>query len=157
VRAEKTGVHDVNRRPPARYARNTQVSVESSKKEIERLLTRYGASSFASGWQSDNATIVFEAHNRRLRFDLPLPQSKGAKYEQECRTRWRCLALVIKAKLEAVSTGIVSFEEEFLAQTIVPGSGETFATWAGPQLAAAYEKGLKMPPLLGPSSLGQET
>lgn len=46
------------------------------------------------------------------------------EYEQAGRQRWRALALVIKAKLEAVGTGIVTFEEEFLAHIVLP-SGRT--------------------------------
>jgi hypothetical protein len=33
---------------------------------------------------------------------------------------------------------------------VLPGTGETFGTWAAPQIAAAYERGTDMPPLLGP-------
>jgi hypothetical protein len=141
---------------PRRYAERTAVPVDRSKAEIERLLTRYGATSFASGWTAGKATLLFEAHGRRLRFDVPMPDASEhrstARYEQECRRRWRCLALVIKAKLEAVQTGIVTFEEEFLAHIIIPGEGETFATWAAPQIAAAYERGTRLPPLLGAAS-----
>ncbi len=36
------------------------------------------------------------------------------------RQRWRALALVIKAKLEAVASGIVTFDEEFYAHMILP-------------------------------------
>jgi hypothetical protein len=136
-----------------RYAEGTGVPVDRSKAEIERLLTRYGASSFASGWQGDAATLLFEASGRRIRFELPLPSAADYRNEdkraKECRRRWRCLCLVIKAKLEAVNSGIVTFEEEFLAHIVVPGRNETFGAWVAPQLAAAYERGARMPPLLG--------
>jgi hypothetical protein len=136
-----------------KYAERTTVPVDRSKTEIERLLTRYGASSFASGWAEGKATLLFEAQNRRIRFDVPMPRREEykneSKFELETRRRWRCLALIIRAKLEAVETGIVTFEEEFLAHIIIPGAGETFAAWAAPQIAAAYERGTKMPPLLG--------
>jgi hypothetical protein len=135
------------------YAEGTAVPVDRSKAEIERLLTRYGATAFASGWSDGSATLLFEAQGRRIRFELPLPNAKSHpnddKRMKEARRRWRCLALVIKAKLEAVESQIVTFEEEFLAHIIVPGTKETFGTWAAPQIAAAYERGLKMPPLLG--------
>jgi hypothetical protein len=137
------------------FAKGTVVPIDRSKAEIERLLSRYGATSFASGWQAHtgHATIMFEARERRVRFELPMPETKMYrsldKLEAERRRRWRCLALVIKAKLEAVASEIVSFEEEFLAHIVVPGTNETFAEWAAPKIAAAYERGAKMPPLLG--------
>jgi hypothetical protein len=90
-----------------------------------------------------------------VRFELPLPSrderrfthhSRGlrtatqaeALWEQACRQRWRALALVIKAKLEAIETGIASFEDEFLAYTMLP-SGETVGAWLAPQMDAAYD------------------
>lgn len=136
----------------SRYAEGTVVPIDRSKAEIERLLSRYGATAFCSGWVEGRATIMFEAKGRRIRFELPMPDQKlfrGDKLAAEQRRRWRCLVLSIKSKLETVETGIASFEEEFLAHIVVPGTDETFAEWAGPQLAAAYERGLRMPPLLG--------
>lgn len=135
------------------YAARTEVSVDKTKAEIEKLLARYGATSFASGWSPEGATIVFEAKARRIRFELPMPKQETfrsvKKWEQEQRRRWRCLALMVKSKLEAVESGIVSFEEEFLAHIVVPGRGETFGQWVRPQLAEAYAGGKAMPPLLG--------
>lgn len=146
------------------YAENTQVSSEKSKMEIEQTLARYGASSFASGWQGQRAVITFEAHGRRIRFDLPLPspeekrfthrgysrrtleQSRNA-YDQEVRRLWRAMLLAIKAKLEVVESGIASFEEEFMAHIVLP-NGATVGKWMTPQLHQAYTVG-QMPPLLG--------
>lgn len=60
--------------------------------------------------------------------------------EQACRQSWRALALVIKAKLEAMETGITSFEDEFLAKFVIPG-GQLIATHIKPRIAEAYEGG----------------
>ena len=98
-----------------KYAAQTSVSSEKSKAEIERLLTRYGAASFASGWQGDQATIVFSMKDRRIKFILPLPRRDAREFthspkqgyrrsdadaykawEQATRQRWRALALVVK-------------------------------------------------------------
>lgn len=68
-------------------------------------------------------------------------------YEQACRQRWRALNLAVKAKLEAVSSGIASFEEEFLAHIVLP-NGKTVGNLLVPQLGRAYLEN-KMPPLLG--------
>ncbi len=153
-----------------RYAENTSVSSEASRGEIERTLERYGADAFMYGWQDDNAIVGFRMNNRQVKFLLPLParddptfttytsgrvnirtferspDEARRRWEQACRQRWRALALVIKAKLEAVEAEISSFEEEFLAWTVLP-NGTTAGAFLLPQVAAAYETG-KMPPLL---------
>jgi hypothetical protein len=67
-------------------------------------------------------------------------------WEQVGRQRWRALALAIKAKLEAVQSGITTFEEEFMAHVVMP-NGQNLGVWIVPQIAEAYEK-KKMPPLL---------
>lgn len=148
-----------------RYAQNTEVSSDRSRAEIERTLTRYGATGFAYAWSGHSAMIAFEVGNRQVKFMLPLanPLSERfwqtptgrvrsatqaeAAYKQEVRQRWRALALVIKAKLEAVEAGITIFEEEFLAHIVVPGTGRTVAQDVLPRLAEAYETG-KAQPLL---------
>ena len=140
-----------------RYAQNTSVSSERSKAEIERLLTRYGATSFASGWQNDQAVIQFHMSERRLKFVLPLPSKMTKEFthskrgprgerkaytlwEKATRQRWRALALVVKAKLEAVETQIASFEDEFMAHIMMP-DGKTVAEHARPMIAQAYKSG----------------
>ncbi len=45
-------------------------------------------------------------------------------YEQACRSKWRALLLVIKAKLEAVEQGVSTIEREFAADLIM-GDGKT--------------------------------
>ena len=66
--------------------------------------------------------------------------------EQAVRQRWRALALVIKAKLEAVESGITCFEDEFMAHIVLP-NGNTVSQWLIPQISSAYENGA-MPKLL---------
>lgn len=150
----------------SKYASNTDVSVFRSKAEIEKTLERYGSDQFLSGWDArrDTAMISFSLHGRQVRFILPMPERNSREFtrtptgkarkaeaaytawEQGCRQRWRALALVIKAKLEAVESGIVGFEEEFMAQIVLP-NGQVFGTWAKPQIERAYETG-EMPSLL---------
>lgn len=132
-----------DRRP---FALGTTVLASKTRGQIEELATRNGATSFATATDSAYARILFEAHGRRVRFTIPIVTSD----EAENRRRWRCLYMVIRAKFEAVAEGLESFENAFLAQTIVPGnSGETVAQWIGPQLEAAYARGATMAPLLG--------
>ena len=67
-------------------------------------------------------------------------------YEQAVRQRWRALALVIKAKLEAVEAGISTVEREFLDAIMLP-DGRTVGDWLGPQLGVVYAQ-QAMPALL---------
>jgi hypothetical protein len=114
------------------FAEGTSVPVERSRAEIERLVSRYGASEFSSGWSGGLAMIQFMAKGRRVRFVLELPdeawgrKNRGRRQkavadlvDAEGRRRWRCLLLAIKAKLEVVESGIASFDEEFLAHIVV--------------------------------------
>lgn len=148
----------------AKYAETTAVSSDRSRAEIERVLARYGANRFMYGWDQESAVIAFEMQGRRIQFRLPLPDRDAEEftqtptgrqraaaqaadaYDQAVRQRWRALALVIKAKLEAVDAGITVFEDEFMAHIVLP-SGETVGNWMRPQIEASYRSGT-MPPLL---------
>jgi hypothetical protein len=155
----------------ARYAEGTTVSPERSQAEISENLRRYGASSYVSGYEDNRAMIAFKAHDRTVRFilDLPLqgddefaftptrqrrkPDAARAAYEQEIRRRWRALALAIKAKLEAVATGIASFEDEFLAYTVLPDN-TTVGDRLRVEIDAAWRSG-QVPPRLLPQIGGR--
>lgn len=148
----------------SRYAANTDVSSDRSRTEIERTLRRYKADGFAYGWTSDKATVMFELAGRRVRFLLPLPDpadraftrtdtgrersgpAAEKAYEQAVRQRWRALALVIKAKLEAVDARITTIDDEFLAHLVLP-DGSTVGDRMLPQLDAIYA-GQSLPALL---------
>ena len=130
----------------APYAANTKVPVDQTRNEIERTLARYGASRFAYFSEDGRAIIVFEAEDRRLRFDLPLPQGETDKIAQQRRQKWRALLLAIKSKLESVQSGIETFEEAFLAHVVMP-DGITVGQHARPQIESAY-KGEPMQALL---------
>lgn len=150
-----------------RYAANTDVSSSRSRDEIERTLERYGADQFLYGWQEESAVVGFRMNGRQIKFVLPLPSKdddafhiykrgsvphrrepeQAAKlWEQATRQRWRALALVVKAKLEAVETGITTFDDEFLAHIVLP-NGTTAGEWLKPQVEEAYRIGA-MPALL---------
>jgi hypothetical protein len=75
------------------YASQTRVGVDQTKTEIERTLARYGATSFAYFSEPERAIVVFEAHDRRLRFDLPLPSGNGDREAKARRQKWRALLL----------------------------------------------------------------
>jgi hypothetical protein len=147
------------------YAESTSVPVERSRAEIEKLLNRHKCSQFMAGvdHETHRATVQFKAHNRYVKFVIALPDPADPKYkrmknsyvqrtasgiaklvEQEERTKWRALLLVIKAKLEAVESNIATFEDEFLAHVLLPNQ-QTVAEYIGPTVAQIYETG-RMPP-----------
>lgn len=66
--------------------------------------------------------------------------------EKAMRQRWRALALVVKAKLEAVESGITTFEDEFLAHIVLP-DGSTVGEFMVPQIELAYRTAV-MPSVL---------
>lgn len=133
--------------------------------EIEKTLKRYGAGAFVYGTQGNQALIMFEMRGKRIKFVLTLPDindhrfaytaGRGTKrtkeaqereWEQVCRSKWRSLSLVIKAKLEAIESGISIFEQEFLANILLP-NGQTAGEYVIPQIDEAYRIG-KMPEML---------
>lgn len=145
-----------------RYASKTKVASDRSRSEIEKTLIRYGASSFMYLNGNGRAAIMFEAMNRRIKMELPLPsfaeyeKSPGGRkwsrvqglkaWERAGHQRWRALSLVVKAKLEAVESGVATFEQEFLAYTVLP-NGATVGTLVLGDVDQAYREG-KMRPLL---------
>lgn len=149
------------------YASETKVPIEKSRAEIEATVRRYGATGFMSGWTEDQAMVMFAAHSRQVRFIVKMPRrdekrfttykrgyseyqrtdtAARAEWDQACRQRWRALCLVIKAKLEAVESGISVFEDEFLANIVLP-DGSLVGDAIRPSIALAYETG-SLPPLL---------
>ena len=147
------------------YAEKTSVSIGKTKAEIEELIQKAGAEQFVSGYKENMAVIGFTLDNRQIRFILPIPDKSDKKYwytperrnkrteeqayaawEQACRAKWRALYLIIKAKLEAVESGISTIEREFFYDIVLP-DGQTIGEYMAPQLESVYATG-KMPPLL---------
>jgi hypothetical protein len=127
------------------YAKNTEVTSAKSRIELEETLGRYGATNFGYASTNEKAVVAFTAHERTIRFTLPLPdrhdrrfthteargylrsdEDQARLYEAEIRRGWRALNLVVKAKLEAVESGIVTFEQEFYAHTVMPGGNTLY-------------------------------
>jgi hypothetical protein len=118
------------------YAQGTEVTVDRSQTELRNILRKYESDGIAIAETRDGSVIEFMSRDRRIRFVMKMPtleefdrkrdgsrrteaQKRTAQGAEE-RRRWRALVLVIKAKLEAVESGIVTFEDEFLAQTVLP-------------------------------------
>lgn len=134
-----------------KFASRTKVPVGQSKVEIERILLKYGATAFQYGSKPGLALIRFQMKDRGIIFKLPLPlagrDGETDEQMQESRRRWRALVIAVKAKLEAVASGITTFEEEFYAHILLPG-GKTVWDETNKAVAKTYLTG-KVQPLLG--------
>ena len=140
-----------------RYAANTTVTVEKSRNEIERTMTRFGATSVAFLRDDETRMVIigFKKDGRAYRFNLPLPnredflsyKRKNAysvtkrtpeqttkAVEQEERRLFRSLANYIKAVLDAIDSGITNADQALLPHLILP-SGQTVSETAQHQLA----------------------
>lgn len=133
----------------SQYAAGTSVPVDRSKAEIERILARYGAERFGYMTDGGRASIGFQCNGRAIRMTVELPKlaefertPKGKRRtadaqlderDREVRRRWRSLALIVKAKLEAVESGITTFESEWLPY-MVTTDGRTVAERMLPEL-----------------------
>lgn len=138
------------------YVRGATVSCSASQAEIQVMLTDHGAYGFRCASEQGRAAVAFSSDDRRFRLVLALPGSdallpgrasdapipdgtpQGSRNGQEvARRRWRQLSSLIRAKLEAVDSGIVTFDEEFFAYMVMPGGGTVFEA-SSPGIAAAY-------------------
>jgi hypothetical protein len=117
------------------FAARTKVPIEKTKMELERLVRRYGAKGFIAGWQGQNGVVEFLAHERHLRFSVTILNSDS---DQAGRQKWRALLLVIKAKLESVDAKIVTFEQAFVGDIVMPG-GKTVWEQIHEPIRLAYQ------------------
>ncbi len=144
------------------YAKNTAVPVERSRAEIERTLSRYGATRFGTMTEPDGATIYFEHKGRQIQLRVPMPprddkqftrgrrswrtvanSERDRRYEQEYRRSWRVLLITVKAMLEAVDSKVLTFDQAFLAHIVIPGTAKTLGDALLPRLDALHAGGLK--------------
>jgi hypothetical protein len=151
---------------PRAFAEGTTVPVEKTRMEIERLLTRHGASQLGivSDTERGAAMVLFSMAGRQVRLRVPLPRLEEAqarrrgaasarerqlvRWEQASRERWRAVLLLVRAKLELIELGLSTIEREFLADIALP-NGQTVGDFLHGQLEEAYASG-NMPPLLPP-------
>lgn len=132
--------------PDRRYAEGTDVPSVASRAEIERMLRRAGATAFSYAWDDDARTerLEFVLDRRHIRFSIALPTvndptfnrtptgkqrtaaAARAARDDEFKRRWRVLALLVKAKLTAITEDVSTVEREFLADLVL-GDGRTVA------------------------------
>jgi hypothetical protein len=118
------------------YANNTTVSPEKTQSDIRKTLQRYGGGKFGIMQEDTAICVVFQYSNLTIRISVGLPDKSefvttetgrarkasaaNDAYNQAVRQRWRALLLAIKAKLEAVESGISTIEREFMAFIVMP-------------------------------------
>ena len=129
----------------------TTVPVARSRAEVERILTKYGATKFGTMSEEAKVSVYFEVKGRLVQWTIPLPARAKFRhdtdYDREVRRRWRVLVITIKAMLEAVESRLLSFDQAFLSHIVIPGTARTLGDTLVPKLDALYQ-GLSLPALL---------
>lgn len=124
------------------FADRTSVSVVDTIAEIRRIIMKHGGEQFVFGVTDEHVLIGFTREARQVRMSVP----QDPRQEQRNKALCRALLLVTKAKLEAVAAGVSVFENEFLANIVLP-DGKLVGQQTRQSIAAAYE-GRSMPPML---------
>jgi hypothetical protein len=124
------------------YAEYTKVPISQSLDEIQRTVGKYGGEQFLHAVAEDRIIVGFTKEARQVRFQVRQDPADPQANRRLCRA----LLLVLKAKLEAVASGVAIFEDEFLANIVLP-TGALVSQEVRPHIAAAYE-GRDMPALL---------
>ena len=124
------------------YAEGTSVTAMRSQAEIQSLLRKHGAQEFGTMEGATKLIVVFRMKGLTVRLTVPFParddkrftqgrygrrvseNCAAEKWQQEVRRVWRCMLLLVKAKLEAVASGITTFEHEFMAD-VATDNGQT--------------------------------
>lgn len=124
------------------YAERTSVPVEQSIVDIRKTVARYKGEQFVFGVSEDRIVVGFSKEGRQVRFQV----FQDPAAPQTNRRLARALLLVLKAKLEAVESGVAIFEDEFLANIVLP-DGSLVGQQVRPALINAYAS-KEMPHLL---------
>ncbi len=128
-------------------------------------MRRWGADGFMSSWEGTLSSIAFKYKGLEARITLAMPDRDSEEilytpakrllravaeqeraYDQAVRQRWRALLLYIKANLEAIDSGIISFEQAFLPHFVLV-DGRTVTDSLMPQIYSALE-GKELLPML---------
>jgi hypothetical protein len=119
-----------------RYAEGTKVSVESSRGEITGILAKNGVQRMGWAAEPTGDTLMFELGGYSFRFDIRRPTmaeirtlypnayDPEKKLAGEWQRRWRANVLLLKAKLEFISSGDTTLIRELLPYAVLK-SGQT--------------------------------
>ncbi len=130
------------------FALKTDVPVSRTKVHLEQLVRqKYGASRFGILEGDDQVQVVFSIDKppRTVRFFVKLPSKLDRhgyarvqrEVEQETRSTWRALLLLVKGKLEGVARGVVEFDEEFFAHIVTENGATVFERFQAGELPFA--------------------
>ncbi len=155
-----------------RFAEGTEIDASRSMHEVITLLRRHGAEDVGYLGRNGYECVVFRVCNRTIRIGFPVPQRDDPQFkksptgrrrrnddlayrewEREVKRLWRSMVLVVKSKMEAIHSGVATFEQEFLPYVVL-GNGRTVAEAIIPQLEAAEAKG-QLPAQLALPMLGE--
>lgn len=122
------------------FAKNTKVSIDNSRQELDRLLRRAGATKTMIGWDKKKAYVAFVIDGLPIKQQVTMPgqeqfaqtdtgreRTKEAQFkmwEQACRQRMREFVHLLKAKLIAVAIGVRDLDQEFFGDICLP-EGQT--------------------------------
>lgn len=152
-----------------KYASGTTVSVDKTVAEIQRLVKAHGATRWNyQEWDDTTpraAMIRFVLGGMPLRMSVAEPErsehetSPAGRYrteaqidaavEAEHRRCWRELFLLIKAKLVAIQSGVVTMQDEWLSYVLLE-TEETVGEYVGPRLVELQHRGAMelLPPVI---------
>jgi hypothetical protein len=155
-----------------KYAEGTSTPIDRSLAEIRTLLKRVGATGWTHGERTVNGRpadlIQFTIEGIPFRYTVEQPDPDGKEFmftptgkirsrearlelhQAEVRRRWRELALLVKAKVVAIESGLRSVSQEFIADALAAPDA-TVAEYITPQLAAGYASGERQLPALPPA------
>ena len=146
------------------YASGTEVSIDRSRAEIEKVLAKAGAKEFAYWRNEEGSNIAFRIDGLMVRLTVAAPKppadngKKGQAYrkykpeqqvrwvEDEEKRRWRVILIAVKAKLELVAMQQSTILREFMADTVMV-NGKLVAEELEPRIRQMYELN-KMPKTL---------
>ncbi len=104
------------------YATGTRCTLETSRRDIGRVLARYGAKRVRVIEDEKIFGIEFEMADRRVRFVLHI---EGSPESKENLRLMRSLLMCIKNKLEMAHSKIETFDHAFFVNIVMP-NGRTF-------------------------------
>src|SRR6185295_5555053 len=111
--------------------------IRQTRQEIQDLVTRHGASAFGYAETPEKVSLSFRLEDWVIRVDVPTvsrkdravqytpggqwrdEQRQAHEFEQLKRQRWRATLLVVRAKLEAIESGIMDVATAFLGDIVV--------------------------------------
>jgi len=120
-----------------RYAKQTQVPVERSRAALQKTIEQYGGDNYSYGCSNSEgkAIVGFTCERYRVKIIFPIPKKANyqsdLRFQKDTRQAFRVFLLVLKAKLESVSCGIQTFEQEFFSHLVMENGGTVYENMFG--------------------------